>query len=53
MLAAGKSINQIADDCALSAKTVSTHKMRLMQKLGLPNNASVVRYAIRHGLTHE
>jgi DNA-binding NarL/FixJ family response regulator len=53
MLAAGKSINEIADTCALSAKTISTHKMRLMQKLGLANNAEVIRYAIRHGLIVE
>jgi len=53
MLAAGKSINDIADTCALSAKTISTHKMRLMQKLGLANNAEVIRYAIRHGLIAE
>ena len=53
MLAAGKSINEIADACALSAKTISTHKMRLMQKLGLANNAEVIRYAIRHGLIVE
>ncbi|HEX7907536.1 MAG TPA: response regulator transcription factor [Paraburkholderia sp.] len=53
MLAAGKSINDIADTCSLSAKTISTHKMRLMQKLGLSNNAEVIRYAIRHGLIVE
>ncbi|OAJ62435.1 DNA-binding response regulator [Paraburkholderia ginsengiterrae] len=53
MLAAGKSINDIADSCSLSAKTISTHKMRLMQKLGLSNNAEVIRYAIRHGLIVE
>jgi DNA-binding NarL/FixJ family response regulator len=53
LLAAGKSINDIADMCALSAKTISTHKMRLMQKLGLANNAEVIRYAIRHGLIGE
>jgi DNA-binding NarL/FixJ family response regulator len=53
MLAAGKSINEIADTCSLSAKTISTHKMRLMQKLGLVNNAEVIRYAIRHGLIAE
>ncbi|WP_027797405.1 response regulator [Paraburkholderia acidipaludis] len=53
MMAAGKSINEIADVCALSAKTISTHKMRLMQKLGLSNNAEVIRYAIRHGLITE
>ncbi|HEY4297617.1 MAG TPA: response regulator transcription factor [Paraburkholderia sp.] len=53
MLASGKSINDIADACALSAKTISTHKMRLMQKLGLSNNAEVIRYALRHGLIAE
>ena len=53
MLAAGRSINDIADACSLSAKTISTHKMRLMQKLGLSNNAEVIRYAIRHGLIVE
>ncbi|MHB9842109.1 helix-turn-helix domain-containing protein [Paraburkholderia terrae] len=39
MLAAGKSINEIADKWALGAKTVRTHKMRLKQKLGLSSNA--------------
>lgn len=50
MLTSGKSINDIAETLALSAKTISTHKMRLMQKLGLGNNAELIRYAIRHGL---
>ncbi|MEM5389928.1 response regulator [Paraburkholderia phymatum] len=53
MLAAGRSINEIADACSLSAKTISTYKTRLMQKLGLSNNAGVIRYAIRHGLIVE
>ncbi|HKR40677.1 MAG TPA: response regulator transcription factor [Paraburkholderia sp.] len=53
MLAAGMSINEIAEACALSAKTISTHKMRLMQKLGLSNNAEVIRYAIRHRMISE
>ncbi|SOE96250.1 two component transcriptional regulator, LuxR family [Burkholderia sp. D7] len=53
MLAAGNSINDIADALSLSAKTISTHKMRLMQKLGLSNNSEVIRYAVRHGLVTE
>ena len=53
MLAAGTSINDIADALSLSAKTISTHKMRLMQKLGLNNNSEVIRYAVRHGLITE
>ncbi|WP_143811244.1 response regulator transcription factor, partial [Paraburkholderia piptadeniae] len=53
MLSGGLTINEIADGCALSAKTISTYKTRLMQKLGLANNAEVIRYAIRHGLIVE
>jgi DNA-binding NarL/FixJ family response regulator len=53
MLASGKSINDIGETLALSAKTISTHKMRLMQKLGLGNNAELIRFAIRHGLAAE
>ncbi|MGF6439270.1 response regulator [Paraburkholderia youngii] len=53
MLGAGRSINEIAETCTLSAKTISTHKMRLMRKLGLSNNAELIGYAIRHGLIVE
>ncbi len=50
LLASGRSVNDIADAFSLSAKTISTHKRRLMQKLGLSNNAELIRYSIRHGL---
>ncbi|WP_175948246.1 response regulator [Burkholderia pyrrocinia] len=53
MLAAGQSINEIAESFSLSAKTISTHKMRLMQKLKLNNNAELIRYAIKHGIVGE
>ena len=48
MLASGKSINEIAQDLSLSANTISTHKGRLMNKLGVDNNASLVHYAVKH-----
>jgi len=35
---------------AISGKTVSTHKARLMQKLGPPNTAALMRYALEHKL---
>jgi DNA-binding NarL/FixJ family response regulator len=50
MLASGKAISDIASSLNVSAKTVSTHKMRLMQKLHLESNADLYRYAIHHGL---
>jgi DNA-binding NarL/FixJ family response regulator len=49
-LAAGLSINDIALELSISANTVSTHKRRLMDKLGIDNNASLVHYAIKHRL---
>ena len=53
MIAAGHTINKIAESLYLSAKTVSTHKIRLMHKLGIDNNAGLIRYAIQHGLVLE
>ncbi|QQX86599.1 response regulator transcription factor [Cupriavidus necator] len=52
-LAAGQTVNEIAEAFSLSAKTISTYKARLMQKLTLQNNAELVRYALKHGLTKE
>jgi two-component system, NarL family, invasion response regulator UvrY len=49
-LAAGASINAIAQELAISANTVSTHKHRLMNKLGVTSNAELVRYAVKHAL---
>jgi DNA-binding NarL/FixJ family response regulator len=48
MLAAGKTVNEIAIELSLSPNTVSTHKGRLMNKLGVDNNAGLVHYAVRH-----
>jgi len=50
-IAVGHSLGSIADTLRLSPKTVSTHKMRLMAKLGVSNNADLMKYAIRHGIT--
>lgn len=51
-ITAGQALGEIADALHLSPKTVSTHKMRLMQKLQLNSNADLLKYALRHGLTH-
>lgn len=50
MLAEGQTVNEIAHALSLSANTVSTHKTRLMHKLGIDNNAGLVRYAVKHQL---
>lgn len=50
LLVGGESANDIAVRLAISAKTVSTHKTRLLQKMGLKNRTELVRYAIEHKL---
>jgi DNA-binding NarL/FixJ family response regulator len=49
-LAEGRPLKAIAARMALSPKTVTTYRGRLLQKLGLQGNAELVRYAIEHGL---
>ena len=43
-------LNQIADQLHLSPKTVTTHKAHLMEKLGIANNADLIRYSIENKL---
>jgi len=50
LLVAGETVTDIASKLNLSGKTVSTHKARLMEKLGIDNQADLVRYAMKHGL---
>jgi DNA-binding NarL/FixJ family response regulator len=50
LLVRGMGVNDIADELAISNKTVSTHKARLMQKMNVHNNAELVRYAVANGL---
>jgi len=49
-IAAGKSITEIAQQLALSVKTVSTHKTRILEKMKLANQAELVRYAVENKL---
>jgi DNA-binding NarL/FixJ family response regulator len=53
MLAAGHTVSDVAAKVNLSVKTVSTHKSRLMQKLGVSTNTELLRYAIQHRLTED
>lgn len=50
LLVSGRSVSDIAGQLNLSVKTVSTHKARLMEKMGLANQTELVHYAIRHRL---
>lgn len=51
LLAAGRTVTQIAQELALGVKTVSTYRTRVLKKLGLKTNAELIRYALQQGLT--
>ncbi len=50
MIASGKSLKEIGAELALSEKTVATYRARISEKMGLPTNVDLTRYAMRHGL---
>jgi DNA-binding NarL/FixJ family response regulator len=50
MIAGGKSVTEIAQQLSISVKTVSTHKTRLMEKMGLSNQVELIRYAIENNI---
>jgi two-component system, NarL family, invasion response regulator UvrY len=47
---AGKSLKEIAAELALSAKTISTFRARIFEKLGVKNDVELARYAQENGL---
>ena len=51
LLAHGMSVNQIAEQLVISNKTVSTHKTRLMEKMGFGSTADIVRFAMTLGIS--
>ena len=50
MIASGKTVTNIAEELALSVKTVSTYRARVLEKTGMRNNAELIRYAIENHL---
>lgn len=50
LLAAARSVSEIATQLCLSVKTVSTYRSRILEKMGMSSNAQLMRYAMRHGL---
>jgi len=52
MTAEGKSSTEIGETLVISPRTVEVHRGRLMKKLGLRNQAELIRYAMRRGILH-
>jgi len=52
-IAAGQTLTEIAAELCVSSKTVSTYKTRILEKMQMPHEAALVRYALRHKLLGE
>jgi two-component system invasion response regulator UvrY len=48
MLASGKTVSEIGQELFLSVKTISTYRSRILEKMGMKNNAELMHYAIQH-----
>jgi len=49
LIARGKSLTEIGEELCLSAKTIRTHRTRLLAKMRMKSNAELIRYAINEG----
>ena len=49
-LGSGMMVKDVAAQLGLSAKTVSTYRTRLLEKMGLKTKADLVRYVLTHNL---
>ena len=49
-IALGKTISEIAGEMSLSPKTITTHRARALEKLGMRSNADFIRFAAKAGL---
>lgn len=49
-LGAGKSLKEIGAGLALSEKTISTYRTRILEKMQMKSNAELVRYTLQAGL---
>ncbi len=49
-IASGKAVNRIAQELSLSAKTISTYRARIMDKMNMKTNADLIHYAIQNRL---
>jgi len=50
LIAAGVPLANMARKLALSPKTISTYRVRILEKMGVGSNAELMRYAFDHGL---
>ncbi|MHA2219868.1 MAG: response regulator [Candidatus Hodarchaeales archaeon] len=52
MIASGKTVREIAEELLLSSKTISTHRMHILDKMRMKSNAQLTHYAIKNHLVN-
>lgn len=50
MIASGKTVGEIGRELALSVKTISTYRARVLEKMSMRTNAELTHYVIQNGL---
>jgi DNA-binding NarL/FixJ family response regulator len=50
LFASGKTLTEVSQNLCVSVKTISTHRARILEKMGMRNNAELIRYAIQNKL---
>jgi DNA-binding NarL/FixJ family response regulator len=50
LMASGRQVSDIARELTLDVKTISTYRSRILTKMGMKNNAELIRYALEQGL---
>jgi DNA-binding NarL/FixJ family response regulator len=50
LMASGKTVTEIAEELALSVKTISTYRSRILEKMHMKNSAELMHYAIQNQL---
>ena len=50
LIGAGLQVKQVAAELNISVSSVNTYRSRIFRKMGLANNAALIRYALQHGL---
>jgi two-component system invasion response regulator UvrY len=50
LIASGKTVTEIAEELALSVKTISTYRTRILEKMQMKTNAELTHYAIQNRL---
>jgi DNA-binding NarL/FixJ family response regulator len=50
MLASGLSVSEVAEELCLSAKTISTYRTRILDKMDMKKNAELTLYAVKNNL---